>query len=377
VKKTILFVDDEPRVLEGLENLLRPHRREWAMTFVLGGSAAVKVLGSERFDVVVSDVRMPGIDGAALLGFVRDRYPDTVRVVLSGYADADASMRALPLAHQFLSKPCDPALLRAVLDRSCELQAGLNDDALKRMVGKLERLPSLPTAYFALTKVLESENSCIDDVSHIVERDVAMTAKILQLVNSPFFRAAQRITSIRSAIAYLGLVTIRNLALSAHVFAESKGVSDAPARQEHAMKVALMASRMVTDRSLSDDAFAAGLLHDVGKLVLAEYDPAYVHEVLEHTGPGEPPAYLLERARFGVSHAEVGGYLLGLWGIPARVVEAVTAHHEPLAAEPCDLRVREAVYIANALSVAGAAASPQVSAWRGRFAHLLPAVTSP
>jgi HD-like signal output (HDOD) protein len=370
-------VDDEPRVLEGLENLLRPHRREWKMTFVLGGNAAVDLLETQRFDVVVSDVRMPGIDGAALLRFVRDKYPDTVRVVLSGYADAEASMRALPLAHQFLSKPCDPALLQSVLGRSCELQSGLDDDALKRMVGKLERLPSLPTAYLALTKVLESENASIDDVAHIVESDVAMTAKILQLVNSPFFRTAQRITGIRTAIAYLGLLTIRNLALSAHVFAESKGTSGIPTQQEHAMAVAVTASRIVSDRSLSDDAFAAGMLHDVGKLVLAEYDPHYVKEVLERTGPGGPPAYLMERGRFGVSHAEVGGYLLGLWGIPARVVEAVTGHHEPIDSTSPELRVREAVYIANALCSTSAPAGPQLVAWRETFGHVVPKAPSP
>jgi HD-like signal output (HDOD) protein len=214
-------------------------------------------------------------------------------------------------------------------------------------------------------------------VSPIIESDVAMTAKILQLVNSPFFRTAQRITSIRTAIAYLGLATIRNLALSAHVFAESNADVGAPSLQEHAMAVAVLASRIVTDRSLADDAFAAGMLHDVGKLVLAEHDLLYAKEILDRVDPGGPPVHLMERERFGVSHAQVGGYLLGLWGIPERVVEAVTVHHEPINAEPPAIRVREAVHIANALCGADPTVGPLLTSWRSEYGHLLPAASEP
>lgn len=105
-RKRVLFVDDEQEVLEGLRNLLRRNRHEWDMVFALGGYEALAELSRGTVDVVVTDMRMPGMDGAQLLAQVKTVSPSTARLVLSGHAEKEAILRALPVAHQFLSKPC-------------------------------------------------------------------------------------------------------------------------------------------------------------------------------------------------------------------------------------------------------------------------------
>src|SRR5262249_34954838 len=109
--KRILFVDDEPQVLEGLQRILYPLPREWKMEFVASGNEALKRLGETEFDVLVTDVRMPEMSGIELLAEVVERYPQVIRMVLSGTVDQDLTLRSAALAHQYLVKPCDAQAL--------------------------------------------------------------------------------------------------------------------------------------------------------------------------------------------------------------------------------------------------------------------------
>jgi DNA-binding NtrC family response regulator len=113
----ILFVDDDQDILAGLRNRLRAQRSRWDMVFVQSGYEALEELELASFDVVVSDMRMPLMDGAELLAQVKDRHPDVARIVLSGDAERDAVQRALPIVHQFLTKPCDGNVLRAAIEQ--------------------------------------------------------------------------------------------------------------------------------------------------------------------------------------------------------------------------------------------------------------------
>jgi DNA-binding NarL/FixJ family response regulator len=183
----ILFVDDEQSVLEGLRDLLRKERRRWDMVFVTGGEQALEELRRAPFDVVVSDMRMPEMDGAELLTRVREDYPRAARLVLSGQADRESVLRAMPVTQQFLAKPCDQAVLRATLARTCDLQSVLASDAIRAVVGSLERLPSVPRTYFELTEVAARSDTDAADIAAVVQRDTAMTAKVLQLANSAYF----------------------------------------------------------------------------------------------------------------------------------------------------------------------------------------------
>src|SRR5688572_86255 len=103
----ILFVDDESRVLDGLARMLRGRRNVWNMSFAVGGAAALKRLDTETFDVVVSDLRMPDIDGLAVLTYARDKQPGAVRIALSGQTDLRMLTQTVSIVHQLLAKPCD------------------------------------------------------------------------------------------------------------------------------------------------------------------------------------------------------------------------------------------------------------------------------
>jgi DNA-binding NarL/FixJ family response regulator len=218
VKRRILFVDDEPNVLDGLRNLLRKQRHQWEMLFATSGKAALDELARMPVDVIVSDMRMPGMDGAELLGRVRELYPQTARIVLSGHAERDAIARVVSVAHQFLSKPTDANTVRVVIERTCRFQALMLDPGIRRVVGGMEQLPSLPDTYFELTRATEDPDSAIADIAKIVERDLAMSVKVLQLVNSAYFGLAQKTESITRAVTYLGVENLKGLLVAVHVF---------------------------------------------------------------------------------------------------------------------------------------------------------------
>lgn len=332
--KRILFVDDEPNILDGLRRMLRSHRRVWDMDFVGSGEDALKAMSEAPYDVVVADMRMPGMDGAALLKEVQERFPRTVRIVLSGHADLEATMRSVSVSHQFLTKPCEADVLEQVVERACSLETLLADPGLQKTLGEVVQLPVLPRTYKALTTALAAPDVDLGELGQIVEQDPAISAKILQLVNSSFFGVRKEITSVRQATAYLGANTIRDLVLSFEVFqqfGEGRATSGFSIEREqgHALLTARIARRIAGDKKVAEQAFLAAMLHDVGKLVLATRLPERLDDALAAGAGREIPFHSVEENLLGVSHAEIGAYLLGLWGMPYPVVEAVAHHHHP------------------------------------------------
>ncbi len=353
--RRVLFVDDEPRVLEGLRRMLRPQRHEWEMAFAPGGEAALALMDASPFDVIVSDMRMPGIDGATLLCRVRELYPQIVRIVLSGQTELSTASRVVPVAHQFLAKPCDAAMLRVAVERACHLQALLRDDLIRRTVTALGDLPSLPRTYEALTKALADPDTSLQTVSKIIEQDVGVSAKVLQLVNSAFFGIAHSMTNIQSAVSFLGINTLKNLVLSVEIFRAFKPKRDLPGfslekLQHHAQLTAHIAARLPVPKHLADVALVAGMLHDVGKLILAWRLSGHFEKVLAESLGARCAVYKVEERLDGFSHAEIGAYLLGLWGLPYTVVEAVTLHHGPNRVPHQCFDAISAVYAADLLA---------------------------
>lgn len=313
----VLFVDDEPRVLEALERSLFQLDVEWEASFANNGPAAILELERASYDVIVSDMRMPGMDGAELLAHARDNYPQTARIVLSGQTDEAAAVRAARVAHQFLIKPCDALTLRRVIERTLELSAGLNDDDLRAKVGKVERLPSTPRLFAELSQLLDDETATVDAVVGVVRQDPAMSSKLLQVVNSSFFAASSSVTDVRTAVLRLGMKTIRNLALGIGAFDAVGELGSASLSveklQQRSLKIARLASRIAAGRDDPDAAFMAGLTCDVGELLVT--DPPVTEGVAS--------------AERRITHAEVGAFLLGLWGLPFPIVQAVSNHHSP------------------------------------------------
>jgi HD-like signal output (HDOD) protein len=353
--KRILFVDDESKILEGIRRMLHADRNRWEMHFTVGGAAALQACEAGTFDVVVSDMRMPGMDGATLLAQVRDRFPRSARIILSGYSELTAATRAVPVAHRYLAKPCSASDLQSTIERLCSLQDVMRTPEILKIVGTIGELPSLSSSYTALSAAVQDPEASIEDVAKIVDRDIAMSAKVLQLVNSAFFGLARAVTKVQHAVSYLGIGTVKNLALASEAFRVFVPDPRVPreiceSMQIHAQRTATIAAVLPVDPKLRDVTVLAALLHDVGRLVLASKMPDKFCQALALAAERKCHSFEAEEELIGTSHAEIGGYLLGLWGIPNLAVEAIAYHHHPARIPHSGLDSSLAVYLADLLS---------------------------
>jgi len=363
--RRVLFVDDEPKILDGLRRMLRSLRREWQMDFAEGGRDALARLVDSPYDVVVTDMRMPGMDGAELLREVMIRCPSTVRIVLSGQCDRQTALEAVDSTHQFLTKPCDPELLIATLIHACQLRDNLADRAYRELVSRLTCVPSLPAAYDELIAELNSAAPSIRRIGETFARDAGMTAKIMQLIHSSFFGPAQRISDPVQAVSLFDVETIRALVSTTAAFAPFRAPDLPPAvvaqQVEHNRAVAVLAREIAIaegrDASVVEDAYLAGLLHDVGILVIAEHMPRSFLATLAESACRGTPVCDVEQSSDGATHADIGGYLAALWGLPPRVVEAISLHHYPRRSADREFSVLTAVHVGGVIDsnrIAGA-----------------------
>ena len=336
-----------------------PMHREWKVSFAGSGPEALDLMKEQTFHVIVSDMRMPGMDGAALLTEVKERYPETVRFILSGQSNKETTYRSIGLAHQFMAKPCNPKALKANVDSAFTLRELLGNKNLKSVISQADTLPALPKAYNALLKELLSEEASVESVGAIIESDIAMTAKILQLVNSAFFGLGQEVTSVTRAVGFLGFDTIKALVLMVGVFsqADDKKLPENlsfDVLSRHSMTVGEWAQKISkaekAEKHMISDSYTAGVLHDAGQLLLAaNFSDDYLH-VLDFAFVNNIPLIVAERDILGCTHAEVGAYLLGIWGLPESIVQAVAFHHHPNLFPAVSFEPLTAIHAANVLS---------------------------
>lgn len=353
----ILFVDDEPHILRGIERMLDSSSDDWESEFVTSGTDALQRLDDSAFDAVVSDMQMPNMDGAELLTRVSEAHPRTVRIVLSGQASRNAVLRAVQPMHQYLAKPCNPNTLRTTVLRACQLRDLLHDDQLEDLIGSMSTLPSVPSLYTEVMDEIESEDGTAAGVGQIVACDPGMTAKILQLTNSAAFGLGREISSPLQAASLLGMDVIKSLVLSLGVFrqyddTESTGFSIDRLFQ-HSTRVASLARRIALQQEcrleVVAEAFTAAMLHDIGKLVLATGLPQKYQEIQQLAKSEGISACSAEQQVMGVDHAVVGSYLLSLWGLPQPLVESIAFHHQPNRNEELEFSSVTAAAVANFL----------------------------
>ena len=360
--KSIVFVDDEPALLDGLRVRLYKHRHDWAMKFFADGARAIAEFEKNRVDLIVSDVRLPGMGGGQLLSIVKERWPATIRIILSGYADASQALRLASLAHQYVAKPCNAEEIENVIERCFLLQELLGSDSLRGIVGRIGRLPATPRVYARLQTALAAPDVTADDIGRIVNADAAIAGKVLQITNSSFFRLRKPIVRIKDAVTYLGFATIRNLVMSAEIFAQWKmpavlsGEVDPEHLQRHAQLTAQACKSLATGKVSPDDAWLAGLVHDIGYKILVLECPEDLKRAIVLSQAHGQPLIQCEKEIIGATHAEIGAYLLGLWGLPYAIVEAVALHHTPNIVPPHGFDLLATLAVSHALldaSVAG------------------------
>ncbi|MFQ5767778.1 MAG: response regulator, partial [Acidobacteriota bacterium] len=357
MKKHVLFVDDEPAILNGLRRTFRVLRDEWDMSFAGSGSEALEQLEICPFDAVVSDMKMPEMDGAELLSRVKEKCPQAVRIVLSGQSDAESILRSVGSAHQYVAKPCEPDRLKAVISRTLSLRGILEDDTLRALVGGLETLPSLPALYGEVVRAMQAPYASLKDVGRVIAKDIGLSAKVLQMVNSAFFGLQRRLSSMEEAVVFLGLQTITSLVISLETFSrfklEPSARLDADVLWRHSLQTGLLAREIAVVEGLqkneTDEAYLAGLLHDAGKLILAHNMPERFGAVQTLSRQRGISAAQMERSELGASHGGVGAYLLGLWGLSDAILEAVALHSFPSEAHGDQFGLLAAVHAACAI----------------------------
>lgn len=327
----ILFVDDEPKILNGLRRIILESDQDWDAEFVTSGKAALECLSQSEFDVVVSDMRMPSMDGAELLQRVQSLHPNIVRIVLTGQADEPSALKALRVAHQFLMKPFDADTFLKVIERTHSIERLLAEKSLRDAIGGIEGLPAVPKLYQQLAEELAGPDVDTRRVATIIGQDAGISAKILQLANSAFFAPRANLSDVALAVSHLGTNVIKNLVLGVELFDAGMKRSPRLTRfaerlQATSIDLARICSILTRGTPLHQDAFTGGLLLDIGQLALAMINDRWID-----TSTSDTTCSVLERERaeFGATHADVGAFLLGIWGLPFSVVEAVATHHEP------------------------------------------------
>lgn len=335
MKETILFVDDEPNILQGLQRLLRPKRHEWEMTFASSAHEAIELMKRQCFDVVVTDMRMPEMDGADLLEEVKKICPCSVRIILSGQAEVDTIIKSVCCAHQYLSKPCNPEQLEATIDRASHLRKNMANNDLCNFVSQLQAIPSRPSLYTEVRKELESATPSVAKIAAAISQDIGMSVKVLQLTNSSFFGQKREVKSAAHAVNILGLDILRRLFLNVEIFSQNEtdtiGSLALTPLHERGVAVGNFTTRIAAleglDTTTTELCSTTALICRVGCLILSLYALKNCTETLQ-TNEECQASVDIERRIFGTSHSEVGGYLLALWGLPDEIVNAASHHHE-------------------------------------------------
>jgi putative nucleotidyltransferase with HDIG domain len=354
--RRVLFVDDDPNILDGLRRLLRPLRSEWDMQFASSGPTALALMKAQPIDVVVTDMRMRGMDGDELLGTIRRLHPTTVRIVLTGQCTREAMIRIVRLAHRVFNKPCDPIALKEAVQKACALQDLLRSPPLVALVSQLGSLPSPPTIYNHIIAELEKPDGSVAEVGKLIAQDVGMAAKLMQMANSSLLGLRSATTNPVQAVQALGTETTKALILVSDVLTRYDPAALHPFSidelWDHSREVAALAgaiAQIEAGRTLAADARLLGLLHDIGRLTLVSQRPEEYRQVFRLVRDEKLTLVDAERQVFGATHADIGAYLLGLWGLSNPVVEGVAWHHTPGSCPADSFGVLTALHAAEAI----------------------------
>lgn len=357
-RKTILFVDDTENVISGIQRQLRPYRDQWELFFASNGKQALEIMAQQPIDLVVSDMMMPEMRGNELLEKVSVLYPGTVRMILSGYADEETLKNGLGVAHQYLTKPCSSEVLREAISQVFKIQACVSNPRIAAEVGDANHLPSLPKIYHALNAAIADENTTTRDIAEIFAQDMVLSAKLLQLVNSPYFGLNRVVSNLSDAINLIGVKKLNNLILSVHV--KTAFPVNNPEMERHmeflwqdAGRVAELARLIALSENQQEDrpdqAYLGGLLHNIGLLIFVSRGGEKLKKLMDQVKNTDIPVSQLETAIFGFTRSEAAAYMLSLWKIPPRIIEAILLQNNPSDSDYDGINALTAVHVAACL----------------------------
>ena len=347
-KLRVLFVDDDESILTALRRSMHRYADRCESLFAVSAQDGLKLMEAGPVDVVVSDMRMPHMDGADFLNTVRDKYPATVRIILSGYAAQESVMRTVGPAHLYLAKPCSPEVLLSAITRPLALRKLLSSPQLRSLLSGLTTLPSLPEMYLALEHEFHSNNGSAQSVANIISGDMAMTAELLKLTNSAYFAASGRVSTPLQAVRILGFETVQSLVLRIGIFRQfstsGKTIEIMRSLDTYSVHMGMMTKALAQSEGVDDNtvsmSYCVGLLSSIGCLVLLDSYPDRMMKVLKRVESEDITLDNAEREEFGACHEVVGAYLLGLWGFADPIVEAIA-----FVSAPSKSLVRDNIYL--------------------------------
>ncbi len=333
----ILFVDDEANILAGLKRMLHPLRQEWEMSFCDSGEKALQLLQQESFDVLVTDIRMPKVDGSRVLFESFLYHPETMRCVLSGYAERGQTLKVTGTAHQFISKPCTQESIVRMVRMAEQLKQRLPNIEIRQAVSRLSAVPCRPSVLRLLHEELGLEQPSPDRVANLIASDVGMSAKLIQLVASSFFGRSTQVYSPGEAITLLGVDLVANLLLEIGIFTPFLGEDSmldidelCIGSMEDAVRARSSVERSGGSARSANVAYLSQYMKHIGSIVLAHQLPEVFRRMQTRCREGGIPVEDAEREAFGATAAAVGGYLLAIWGFPQEVVDAVGNANSPI-----------------------------------------------
>ena len=321
-KLSVLFVDDDINVINGIKRILYKYRDQWKMYFVSSGERAIEILALKDIDVLVCDIMMPGLNGYEVLQYTYEEHPHVIRFILSGYHDEELILKSTKYAHQYLQKPISPAFIINTIKKTVFTRGYLdNDPDIIKKISSIRVIPGIPELYIKINTMLSDENTSTLKIADTIAEEPSLVAKILHVVNSGFFGISQRITSIETAISYLGINLLKALILYYLTFENKWNYTDVTKQIERIGRESMNTAKLAqiiaevseSTKEESEEVFIAALMHRIGEIVIIENPEVFsIHSTSVINPPG------------------IAAYILGMWGLPSVVVEAIAYQNDPL-----------------------------------------------
>jgi HD-like signal output (HDOD) protein len=354
----VIFVDDQKVLLHAVQRVIRKSAKTWIVHYFDHASCALSWMQEHPVDVVVSDMRMPGMDGVEFLTLVKQRFPNVIRFILSGYSGSDHTLEAVKVAHQFFVKPFSTKSLVEALELTHSLYKRIRNPGLQSIIAAIDRVPTPRRVFYEINEAIHHPHTRLDDIAAIIERDTGISCKILQLVNSAFFGQCQQVMDVRQAVGILGLEIIKSLVLVVGIASDHKevlkGLISVDLFSAHSMEVAKHCQWMGKELGYStldqNTLFTIGLLHDVGRLILIK---SYAELYTENGWQEDPYAtqlHISQIEQLANDHAGIGAALIALWGLPPKIANTVAFYPTPELATHDDLHFCRLLHIADTIS---------------------------
>lgn len=343
----IMFVDDEVLLLNGFKRLL--FKKKWTLYFASSGQKALEILQEHSVDFIVSDMRMPGMSGGELLERVYQLHPETVRIILSGQSDEQASIKASEFAHQWFTKPCDPQELEKTLIGIDKIRQLFPNEEILKDIGHIKTLPSPPKIFLQLKAILDNDTVDMEEISSVILKDPGLVAKLLQVTNSAFFAQTKAVETLKEAITRVGtdLVIGTILAIELYENLQNIPVDFIEIQQSHCLATAKLASSFV-EQEYKDQTILVGLLHNIGKLIMLLISPKII-DVYNDKSITPEMERDYEKDKLKVEQAQLAGYLMHLWHFDYSLIKNILLHNKPNALIKMEFGPATAVYIADKL----------------------------